>query len=432
VNLFARAFHALSAWGSQFWFGSPGPVCTPPLAFDSCDMAAALSLPAVARGIAVYSDAVASLPRRVVRRVAGGGLDIDEASDAAHVLDAVCYFDLEAIAASAVETGNGYGTITRNDRGGAADVGWVASWRVTPGLDDRARLFYRIAADTSLSEQERIVPAADMVHLKFRATGSRSRYIGVSPLATCAPALAMALRARAFQSEIFANVSTPAVFLTAPGKIDEVVATRLRTEWNQNFGSGNRGRTAVLGMGLKPETLNLSTAVDADLAKQFEFGVNEVARALGVPVSLLMQPGHVNYAQAVEETRAFAALSLQPFCVRFADELGAKLLTPAQRAAGFEIEFDLTSLLVSPGEIADRTSKLVNGGIQTTNEARNQLGLPDVAGGDELRIPVNTQRLSLWLTAEPQAPALGNAATPGDATAAALEESAAAPLRRVA
>jgi phage portal protein BeeE len=114
-----------------------------------------------------------------------------------------------------------------------------------------------------------------------------------------------------------------------------------------------------------------------------------------------MQPGAVSYSQSVEETRAFAALSLQPFCARFANELQVKLLTQAQQAQGYEIEFDLARMLVSPGEVAERSSKLVNGGIATTNEARNLLGLPDVEGGDELRIPVNTQRMSLWLTAEP-------------------------------
>jgi phage portal protein BeeE len=137
-----------------------------------------------------------------------------------------------------------------------------------------------------------------------------------------------------------------------------------------------------------------------------------------------MQPGSVNYAQAVEETRAFAALSLQPFCNRVADELGAKLLTSTQRAQGFAVEFDLTRLLVSPGEIAERMSKLVNGGVMTVNESRNQIGLPDVAGGDQLRVPVNTERMAAWLLKDPaksQPP--GNDATPDD-VGDAIQESA--------
>jgi HK97 family phage portal protein len=434
VNPIARAFRALSAWGASWWFGNPGAglACNPSMPIDTYEGAAALSLPAVARGVAVYSDAVASLPRRVVRRVPGGGLEVDDASDAAHLLDAVAYFDLEGITASAVLCGNGYAAISRNDRGGVADLAWIASERVQPGLDDRGRLFYRISADMALGERERIAPAADIVHLKFRASGSRSRYLGVSPLATCAPALAMAMRARDFQSEIFRNVTTPSVYLTAAGKIADDQVSRLRTEWNQNYGTGNRGRTAILSGGLEPKVLDLSTAVDAQLDKQFEYSVAEVARVLGVPISLLMQPASVPHALAIEETRAFAALSLAPFCERFEDELGSKLLTPAQRAQGFEIEFDLSALLISPGEIADRMSKMVNGGIMTTNESRNQLGLPDVDGGDELRVPVNTQRLSLWITAAPQAQPTANPETPDAGSELMDAASAATPLRRIA
>jgi HK97 family phage portal protein len=427
VNAVARAWSNLVGWWLGDYIrgaGAPVPAdqwCT---SGEGVSIQAALSLPAVARGVAVYSDAVASLPRRVVKRVAGGGVELDESSDAARLLASVGYFDIEGIAASAVSYGNGYGVLSRNQRGGVESLAWIDTPRVTPALDERQRLFYRISADYALSERERLVPASDVLHLKFRASGAHSRHLGVSPLATCGPALAMALRAREFQNEILVNVKSPAVYLAAPGKISPDTAARLKTEWDTNFGRGSRGKTGVLGEGLKPEILDLSTAVDAELHKQFEFGVAEVARALGVPVSLLAQPGAVNYAQAVEETRSFAALSLEPFCRRFANELGAKLLTPAMRAEGFEIEFDLARLLVSPGEVAERMSKLVNGGVMTVNESRNELGLPDVAGGDEIRCPVNTQRMSLWLVAEPAAQTAR--------ADQAIEEAAAIPALRIA
>ena len=342
--------------------------------------------------------------------------------NAARVLAAVSYFDLEGLAAASIAHGNAFATLARNDRGGVSGFAWTPSERVTAALDERGRLFYRIAADTMLGEVERVVPASDVVHVKFRATGSTNRYLGVSPLKTCGPALAMALRAQQFQSEILSNVQAPSVYLHTQGKLEKEVADRFRIDWQQQFGPGGRGRTAVLGNGLEAKLLDISTAVDAELGKQFEFGVAEIARALGVPVSLLMQPGSVNYAQAVEETRAFAALSLQPYCARFADELGAKLLTTEQRAQGFAVEFDLTRLLVSPGEIAERMSKLVNGGVMTTNEARNQIGLADVEGGAQLRVPVNTERMSMWLTKEPaKVPPPANPETPTEEAEPELE-----------
>lgn len=100
---------------------------------------------------------------------------------------------------------------------------------------------------------------------------------------------------------------------------------------------------------------------------------------------------------AVEELRSFASISLAPYCKRFADELSTKLLTPTQRDSGWQVEFDLRTMLVSPAEIPDRMSKLLNGGICTTNEAREWMGLPDVDDGGELRIPVNVAPMDRWL-----------------------------------
>ena len=62
-------------------------------------------------------------------------------------------------------------------------------------------------------------------------------------------------------------MKTPALMLTAPGKISSELSTRLKTEWEQNFGKGKRGSTAILGEGLKVELLDLSTAVDAELSR---------------------------------------------------------------------------------------------------------------------------------------------------------------------
>src|SRR5262245_46768367 len=105
MNAIARAWNALTTWWlGDYIAGTGAPVpsdqwCTSGSGVSS---AAALSLPAVARGVAVFSDAVASLPRRIVRRLETGGLLIDDTSDAAHVLANVPYFDLEGVAGSAV------------------------------------------------------------------------------------------------------------------------------------------------------------------------------------------------------------------------------------------------------------------------------------------------------------------------------------------
>jgi HK97 family phage portal protein len=423
-GLIARVLTAAKLWLGEYIAGRGAPV--PADQWGTCAEASVpelLTLAAVNRAIACYSDPVAALPRRLVRRVPGGGVEEDTSSDAARVLSEIAYTDLEGIAASAVSYGNGYALIERNERGGAQSIGWIASQRVTVQLDERSRVFYRVAADYALQESERLVAAANMLHVKFRATGASSRYLGRSPLAQCANSLAGLLRVQEYQREITRNIKTPATVLKAPGNIQKPQLDRIKTEYEENFGKGKRGSAMILSGGMSLETVNLATATDSQLNEQCLFGIAEVARAFGVPLSLLQQPAGVGYASSVEETRSFASLSLQPFCARIADELGRKLLTPAQRVQGFAIEFDLMQLLVSPAEMPERVSKWINGGFKTVNEARNEAGLPDVEGGDELRVPVNTMRMSLWRSTKGAAQAPKNSETP-DEVGDAIEESA--------
>lgn len=105
---------------------------------------------------------------------------------------------------------------------------------------------------------------------------------------------------------------------------------------------------------------------------------------------------------------------MQLRAVGFADELSSKLLTQTQRDSGWAIEFDLAALLIAPSEIPDRMSKLVNGGVLTVNEAREQLGLADVLDGDELRVPVNTAPWDRWVDGDTGAQQLAHPDTPAN------------------
>jgi HK97 family phage portal protein len=127
------------------------------------------------------------------------------------------------------------------------------------------------------------------------------------------------------------------------------------------------------------------------------YGTEEIARAWGVPTSMLSQSEGINYASAAEQSRQFVTVSLQPFARRVESALAEKLLTRTERASGFSVNIDLTQLLLGHGtERSEYFSRMVNAGVMTTNEARNQAGLSDVSGGDVVRMPVNTLPMQQW------------------------------------
>ena len=390
---------AVSSW----WSGGPyvdiGTGLPVPL--DTCDAPTwqrAASLPAVLRCCALYADQIATLPRAVCRRDANGAVERDVTSDSARALAATPYPDWEGAVLACALTGNGYMRIRRNDRRGPEVLEWVPSSRVSVESDDRRRLWYRLARDYQLAEEEELLPAADMVHLRFRMAAG-NRVMGTSPAMLCAPSLALAIDARKMQGELLANLSVPGFIMSAPGKISAEVAARLKSEWEGNFSKrvGGRFRTCFTGEGLKPEGVPVGDSVKAQMIETFRFSTEECGRMYGVPAVLLDEPGAQTSANASEGMRAFASTALGPFAARVADELTRKLVA----FGAWHVEYDLRDLLQTPAEQADRTVRYLNAGALSLNEVRALLGLTPVTGGDAIRAPVNVAPLDRWLAGMP-------------------------------
>ena len=359
---------------------APGPV----------NAQTALTLTSVYRACSLLSDAVSSAPVLLYGRPASGGRVVDTTSAGARALATLKHQDRELFAFSTALVGNGFLRIQRDGNGAPAALVAAPAYRVSLEVEEGTRaLWYRIAADAATGEPEALLPEADVIHARYRVTGDR--LWGTAPLQSCSPAFAQALQSLAVQRYLFANLSRPGGVLTAEGKMEKTVARQLQTEFDANFTAGGVGKTAVLTNGLKYAPI-IWKAADQQLLEQIQSNVQEVARAFGVPRQFLEDPVTMTYASASEGTRALYALALRGFTIRLADAIAQKLLTRNDIAAGAGVEFDLSDTLILPGkEMSDFLSGLVNAGLATPNELRNQyLHLPDVPGGDTLRIPSAT------------------------------------------
>lgn len=420
-NTLTRAWRALgSLFEPAFWLGGTtgaAGVFNPPAdlrGYFEGDAGAVLSIPAINRAIGAYSDTLASLPVRILRR--REELEEDTTSDAARLLAGLDFTTLEGIASSAIIHGNGFGRLEFNDRGGVSGLAWVPSGRVTPQLDEARRLWFRISRDDALGEDEALLPEAAVVHVRYKMVGAANQHLGVSPLHLCWPSLQMLLRAQALQQEIYANVSVPSLYLKSPTRVSKETVDRMRTDFKQSFGAetGRRGSTAVLTEGLEIGTVDISTAVDAQLDAVLAYCVADVARALAVPIGLLAASQTLTAGTAQSELAAFAAISLEPFCKRVARELSRKILTQQQQDSGWLVSFDVKHLLVPAGEQPARLSTLVNNGLLSLNEGRRELGLSAIDGGDSPRCPVNTSPLENWLLGNTPAQQLSHPDTPAN------------------
>lgn len=156
----------------------------------------------------------------------------------------------------------------------------------------------------------------------------------------------------------------------------------------QHMGAANAGRPMILegGVEWQPFTINPE---DAQMLESRRFSVEEVCRFFGVPPHMV---GHTEKTTSwgtglEQQTLAFQKFTLRRRLKRIEQALEKQLLTPAERARGVLIEFNLEGLL--RGDSAGRASfyqAMTQMGAMTINEVRAKENLPPVPGGDVPRM----------------------------------------------
>ncbi|WP_319528978.1 phage portal protein [uncultured Cohaesibacter sp.] len=169
---------------------------------------------------------------------------------------------------------------------------------------------------------------------------------------------------------------------------DEQRKTANETLTEKFLGAVNSGRPLILEGGTKWEPLTLNPE-DAQMLESRKFSVEEICRFFGVPPHMV---GHTekntSFGTGLEQqTLSFIKFTLRRRLKRIEQALKKQLLSPADRAAGFYVEFNLEGLLRgdSKGRANFYQSGLNNGWL-TINEVRRRENLSPVAGGDVPRM----------------------------------------------
>ncbi|AJX78533.1 phage portal protein, HK97 family [Burkholderia pseudomallei MSHR733] len=251
--------------------------------------------------------------------------------------------------------------------------------RVIPLVAPSGAVFYQVAADPLRGVPEQVtIPASEIIH--DRGICPWHPLIGVSPIVAAAAAGTMGNRIQQNSRKFFGNMSRPGGILSAPGKISDETANRLKTHWETNYGGENAGRLAVVGDGLKYETV-MMTATDAQLVEQLRWAVEDVARCYHVPLY------KIGADPAGSKTAANIGALEQSYytdCLQAPiEELELCLDDGFEVPDGQGFDVDVRGLLrMDPAARYDAHSKAVGGGWMAPNEARAAENMPPVPGGD--------------------------------------------------
>ena len=140
-------------------------------------------------------------------------------------------------------------------------------------------------------------------------------------------------------------------------------------------------RPLILDGGIEVDKISNVNFKELDFQSAILENEKIILKAIGVP-PILLDSG--NNANIRPNMRLYYLETVLPI-VR-------KLNFGLERFFGFSIKEDVTDIPALQPELRDQSqyyTSLVNGGIITINEARQQLGFEELEGQDEVRVPAN-------------------------------------------
>lgn len=188
---------------------------------------------------------------------------------------------IEAWVLSKLQRGNTYVLKVRDRRGMVSGMHVLNPDLVMPLVSDSGEVFYELQSDNLAGLQERtVVPAREIIHDRFNCF--YHPLVGLSPIYANGLAATQGRSIQTNSTLLFQNGARPGGVLTAPGKISDEIAKRLKDYWDANFTGENSGKTAVLGDGLKYEAMAIK-AVDNQLVEQLKWSAEVVCSTYHVP-----------------------------------------------------------------------------------------------------------------------------------------------------
>jgi HK97 family phage portal protein len=185
-----------------------------------------------------------------------------------------------------------------------------------------------------------------------------------------------------FQDSFFENGAIPGIVLTSDNTLSAQAKEKTIQNWIAKYNPKNGARRPmILDSGLKPSNLLNTSFQDMDFDNSIKSHDTKILKSIGVPPILLDGGNNANIAPNL---RMFYLETVMPVIRKYTSAL--------ERYFGYDVDAitsNVTSLQPELKDIAAYHSSLVNGGIITPNEARDELRYDKIAGLDQIRVPAN-------------------------------------------
>jgi HK97 family phage portal protein len=214
----------------------------------------------------------------------------------------------------------------------------------------------------------------------------RDPYVGVSIVEAHRNGLGTELGRQRFEGRYIQNDASPSVLLKHGGPGSPTLEQRqeIRAGYeSRHAGANSAGRVGMTWGGWDVQPFPVSMA-DAQFIESKKYGVQEIARMLGVPGSRLGEPAYKAPETAEAENMKFLQDGLMPWMLRIEQAVTSDVdLFPE---SDWCMEFDTNQFLRADIHTRWDAYRLGRqGGWITANEIRSREGLPPADGGDEIQ-----------------------------------------------
>lgn len=221
---------------------------------------------------------------------------------------------------------------------------------------------------------------SEIIHIKDNSY--KSIYRGSSRLEPALRTMRLIIEMRNFQDNFFKNGAVPGLVLKTENTLNERLKKRLTDEWSKKYRPSSGGkRPIILDGGLEIDQISNVSFKDLDFQDAITKCEDTVLKALGIP-PIILDTG--NNANLRPNHRLYYLETIIPIV--------DKINSAFEKFFGFEIYEDTTYIEALRPELSDQANyytSLVNGGIISANEARQELGREPLPEHDDLRIPAN-------------------------------------------
>jgi HK97 family phage portal protein len=352
----------------------------------------ALRCPAVYASVKVIAESVAQLPLHLYRRTAGGAKERATDHPLAEILhdsanDWTSAFEFRlGMQTALLLHGNAYAYIGRSSNR-IVELVQIPSSAVAVDVDSATQEpAYRVQTSDG---GPKIYDRTEILHLRTLGT---SPHVGLSPILQAREAIGIAFAQEEHAARLFSSGARPAGVIKHPKSIGPEVLKRLRESFQRLYAGGeNSGRTLILEDGCEFQPLTFSS-VDIQFLELRRHQVAEIARVFRVPLHMLQDLERTTHANAESLGQQFLSLTLMPWLKLWEQAIRRSLFTSEELASGLYTEF-LTDDLARADLAArfDAYSKAVTNGLLSPNEVRAAENRSPYPGGDQFRLPLNTE-----------------------------------------